>query len=164
MAAQNVIIAAVARGGRATPPVRTFALATPDAAPLFMSQVAVNGLTQRTPGCGPSDCHYTLGTATFERDLNTALDAVRGRAQTCEFVLQVDPTRADPNLINVYYTPMSGGAGRFIPRDTTRMNGWDYAPGGRSIIFYGPVCEEVLTGASGSSVQIIYGCPTIIPG
>jgi hypothetical protein len=164
MASQGVIVGAVARGGRSMPPVRTFALGTPDAAPAFMSQVAVNGLTQRTAGCGPNDCHYTLGTATFERDLNMALDSVRGRAQTCEFMLQVDPMRADPNLINVYYTPMSGGMGRFIPRDTSRRNGWDYAPGGRSIIFYGPICEEVLMGSSGSSVQIIYGCPTIIPG
>ncbi|MBL8683326.1 MAG: VWA domain-containing protein [Myxococcales bacterium] len=164
MAAQNVIVGAVARGGRTMPPVRTFALGTPDAVPSFMSQIAVNGVTQRTPGCGPNDCHYTLGTATFERDLNMALDAVRGRAQTCEFMLQVDPMRADPNLINVYYTPTSGGMGRFIPRDTSHMNGWDYTAGGRSIVFYGMICDEVLMGSSGSSVQIIYGCPTIIPG
>lgn len=163
-ASQGVILAAVARGARNMPTVRTFALGTPDAVPSFMSSVALNGQTSRAPGCEPSDCHYTLGTATFERDLNMALDSVRDRAATCEYILQVDPMTADPNLINVYYTPMSGGAGRYIPRDTTHTNGWDYAPGGRSIVFYGMLCDEVRAGAAGASVQIIYGCPTIIPG
>ncbi len=163
-AAQGQILGAVARGARSTPPIRTFALGTPDAAPTFLSSVAVNGRTERGPGCEPRDCHYTLGTASFMRDLNAALDSVRDRAATCEFELTVDPMRADPTLINVYYTPMSGGAGRFIPRDATRMNGWDYTPGGRSITFYGPLCDEVRMGRAGASVQIVYGCPTITPG
>jgi hypothetical protein len=164
LASQSTILASVARGARSMPQIRTFALGTPDAAPSFMSSVALNGGTARMAGCEPTSCHYTLGTADFERDLNMALDSVRDRAATCEFILQVDPMTADPNLINVYYTPMSGGAGRYIPRDTTHMNGWDYAPGGRSIIFYGMLCDEVRAGNAGSSVQIVYGCPTIIPG
>jgi hypothetical protein len=163
-AAQGQILGAVARGARSSPPVRTFAIATPDAAPMFMSSVAVNGLTQRAGGCEPTSCHYTIGTMNFMSELNMALDAVRGRAATCEFELMVDPMRADPSLINVYYTPMSGGAGRFIPRDVSHMNGWDYTPGGRSIVFYGPLCDEIRSGSSGASVQIVYGCPTIIPG
>jgi hypothetical protein len=163
-AAQGVILASVVRGARSMPVVRTFALGTPDAIPSFMSAVAINGQTARAPGCEPNDCHYNLGSATFERDLNMALDSVRDRAATCEFILQVDPMTADPNLINVYYTPMAGSAGRLIPRDTSHTNGWDYAPGGRSIVFYGMICDEVRAGSSGASVQIIYGCPTIIPG
>lgn len=164
IAAQGVILAGVARGARNMPQVRTFALGTPDAVPSFMSSVAVNGQTPRMAGCEPNNCHYTLGTATFLTDLNMALDSVRDRAATCEYVLQVDPMTADPNLINVYYTPMTGAAGRYIPRDTTHTNGWDYAPGGRSIVFYGMLCDEVRGGSTGASVQIIYGCPTIIPG
>jgi hypothetical protein len=155
-AAQGQILGAVARGARSSPSIRTFALGTPDAVPTFLSSVATNGLTQRGPGCEPNSCHYTLGSASFVMDLNAALDSVRDRAATCEFELTVDPMRADPTLINVYYTPMSGGAGRYIPRDTTHTNG--------SITFYGPLCEEVRTGATGSSVQIVYGCPTITPG
>lgn len=166
MAAKGAILGLVRRGANSMPPVHTYALGTPDADPTFLSTVAVNGSTQREPGCEPSNCHYSLGSATFIADLNRALDSVRDRAATCEFMLNVDPNMADPGLINVYFTPAGGGEGRFIPRDPMHMNGWDYINMGRSIQFYGPLCDEIRmpgAGASGS-VRIIYGCPTIMPG
>ncbi|MDP3276616.1 MAG: vWA domain-containing protein [Deltaproteobacteria bacterium] len=162
--AKAAIQGSVVRGARNMPTIRTFALGTPDADPAFLSSVAINGGSARMAGCEPNDCHYTLGTATFEADLNRALDSVRDRAGTCEFELMVDRTMADPGLINVYYTPM-GGTGRLVPRDTSHTNGWDFAPGGMSIVFYGMLCDEIRSGRnSGSNVRIIYGCPTIIPG
>jgi hypothetical protein len=166
MLAKGQILGMVRRGANSMPAVRTYALGTPDGDPNFLSTVAVNGNTQRAAGCEPSDCHYSLGNASFLTDLNRALDAVRDRAATCEFMLEVDPNMADPGLINVYVTPAGGGEGRFVPRDPMHRDGWDYTNMGRSIEFFGPLCDSIrMGGAMGAgTVRIIYGCPTIMPG
>ncbi len=159
------VLRSVQAGVSAMPVVRAFTIGTPDASDAFLSSLATAAGTQRTPGCGMTNCHYSIADANFERDLDAALDAIRGRTATCEYALQtIDPTMADPNLVNVRYTPASGGE-RVVPRDRTRTNGWDYSDGMRSIIFYGAVCEEIRAADAGAArVQILYGCPTIIPG
>lgn len=154
------VLATASRGASSTPPIRTYAIGTTDADERFLSQVAVNGGTPRAAGCESSNsCHYSLGSSTFEMDLNRALDDIRGRAATCEFRIMIDPTMADPGLVNVRFTP-SGGTERIVPRDTSHTDGWDYSPDMRSIILYGPVCDQVRAD-SGGRVVILYGCPTI---
>jgi hypothetical protein len=163
--AKVVIQAAAARGARDTPPIRTFVVGTPEASDAFLSNVALNGGTRRAPGCETSNaCHYSLGSATFETDLNRALDEIRGRAATCEFRLMIDTSRVDRNLVNVNYTPSPGAMSRLIPRDTSHANGWDYSSDGRNILLYGPICDEVRANTSGGQVQILFGCPTVTPG
>ena len=76
----------------------------------------------------------------------------------------VDTTRADPGLINVTYTPAPGAATRTIPRDVTRTDGWDYSPDMRSVILHGASCNAVRSNTSAGRVQILYGCPTQVPG
>ncbi len=159
------VLRAVQAGVAGAPVVRTFSIGTPDASNAFLSSLATAAGTQRTPGCGATDCHYSIGDANFERDLDAALDAIRGRTATCEYALDaIDPSVANPSLINVRVTSPSGEV-RVVPRDSTRTNGWDYSGGMRSIIFYGPVCEELRAAEAGAArVQVLYGCPTIIPG
>ncbi len=163
--AKTAVLNAARTGAALNPAVQTFTIGTPDASDMFLSSIASNGGTSRSAMCSPSSCHYSIADANFEMQLNQALDAIRGRTATCEYALNmIDPTMADPNLVNVRYRdPM--GVERLIPRDRTHMNGWDYSPGMRSIIFYGPVCAEIRADAAGSArVQILYGCPTIMPG
>lgn len=165
MQAQVRIQAAVAHGAMLTPPVRTFVVGTPEASDGFLSNLAINGGTRRAAGCEASrSCHYSLGHATFEMDLNHALDDIRGRAAPCEFRLMIDPARVDRNLVNVNYIPYEGATPRLIPRDSSHTNGWDYSPDGRNILLYGPACDEVRMNPSGGRVQILFGCPTVTPG
>jgi hypothetical protein len=159
------IQAAAARGARAMPPVRTFVVGTPDASEAFLSNVALNGDTRAMPGCEASrSCHYSLNNSSFEADLNRALDEIRGRASMCEFRLMIDTTLVDRDLVNVNYTPSPGAMSRVIPRDASHMNGWDYSADGRNILLYGPACDEVQGNRTGGQVQILFGCPTVIPG
>jgi uncharacterized protein YegL len=165
MYAKTRVVATVASAARHDPPVKTFAVGTSDATATFLSSIAVNGATPRMMGCETSNsCFYALGASTFESDLNAALDAIRGRALTCEFRIMVDTTMADPNLINVNYTPMDGSNPQLIPRDTSHMDGWDYSSDMRSVILYGPTCDHVQMNTSGGHVDILFGCPTITPG
>ncbi len=161
--AQGLVTTAARNGATRTPPVRTFTLGTPDALETFLSDVATAGGTPRAASCGPASCHYSLANASFEADLDRALDAVRGRTATCEYEISVDPARADPNLINVRFTP-AGGVERIVPRDRAHANGWDYGAGMRTVVFYGAVCDEIRADAAGTArVQILYGCLTVAP-
>ncbi|MDP3275461.1 MAG: VWA domain-containing protein [Deltaproteobacteria bacterium] len=159
------VLSSVRAGVSGMPVVRTFSIGTPDASNAFLSSIATAAGTERAPGCTSTTCHYSIADANFERDLDMALDAIRGRTSTCEYALDtIDPSTADPNLVNVRYTSPTGVV-RVVPRDRTRSNGWDYSPSMRSILFYGPVCEEIRASEAGAArVQVLYGCPTIIPG
>ncbi len=163
-AAMTRIQVAVAGAARMSPPIRTFVIGTPEANASFLTNLAINGNTRRMPGCESGNtCHYSLGSASFERDLNAALDEIRGRAATCEFRIMIDLARVDANLVNVRFTP-AGGTSRIIPRDTRHLDGWDYSADMRSVILYGPSCDQIRTDMANGQVQIIFGCPTVVPG
>jgi hypothetical protein len=153
----------VARGARGTPPIRYFIAGTPDATDAFLSDLAFTGNTPRTPDCQrTTSCHYRLSTGTFEADLTRALDEIRGRASSCEFEVDADPSRVDPTRVNVNVTS-GAGAATVIPRDVDHNDGWDYSPGMRSVVLHGPACDRVLSD-DGASVRIVFGCPTLTPG
>jgi hypothetical protein len=160
MNAQIRIQATASRGFMLTPPIRTYVVATPEANASFLSTVAINGGTRRAPGCETSNsCHYSLGSSSFETDLNHALDEIRGRAATCEFRITADTTGADPNFVNVLFTPSEGADPQLVHRDTTRMNGWDWSDDMMTVQLYGDACDQVLTNTTGGQVQVLFGCP-----
>jgi hypothetical protein len=160
--ASNEVRVSVARGARGTPPIRYFVAGTPDASDTFLSDLAFTGNTPRTPDCQrTTSCHYSLQTGSFEADLTRALDDIRGRAVSCEFAVDADPSRVDPSRVNVNVT--AGGAATIVPRDVDHNNGWDYSPGMRSVVLHGPACTRVLADDN-AQVRIVFGCPTVTPG
>lgn len=162
--ARGAVRVAVARAAMATPPVRTYVTGTPEASDTFLSDLAFTGGTGRSPGCNTShDCHYTLRSGSFEDDLNRALEDIRGRASTCEFEVDADPSRVDPNRVNVSFTGTGATEPQVIVRDVSHSNGWDYSDGMRSIVLYGPACDRLQSDSNGR-VQILFGCPTATPG
>lgn len=160
---QTAVQVSVARGARGTPPVQTYVAGTQDASDTFLSDLAVTGNTGRAPSCrADMTCHYRLGTDSFEDDLGRALDDIRGRALTCEFAVDTDPTRVDPTRVNVNLSG-TGVSQQVVPRDVDHRDGWDYSDGMRNVVLYGPACERVRTDPA-ARVQILFGCPTVTPG
>jgi hypothetical protein len=148
---------------RETPPIRVFVAGTPEASDTFLSDLAVIGQTPRTADCrGSMSCHYSLRAGSFEADLTRALDEIRGRAISCEFEVNADPSRVDPTRVNVNYQGAADAMSRLIVRDVDHRDGWDYANGMRTIVLYGPACDRVRTD-SGARVRIVFGCPTATP-
>jgi hypothetical protein len=162
--AQDMVSVAVAMGARLVPPVRWYIAGTPEASDQFLSSLAVTGGTARTPTCRTSsNCHYSLRSASFERDLDLALEEIRGRALTCEFEVNADSGRVDPTRVNVNFTGTGQPTPRVIPRDVDHRDGWDYANGMRTLVLHGPACDRVRTDPM-ARVQILFGCPTVTPG
>ncbi len=163
-AGQNAVRVQVALGQRETPPVRTFVCGTPEASDTFLSDLAVTGASQRTPTCRASQsCHYSLRGASFESDLTMAFNEIQGRALSCEFELDVDPSRIDPTRVNVNYQGTGDSSSRLVPRDVSHADGWDWSAGMRSVVLYGAACDRVRTDPM-ARVRILFGCPTVTPG
>lgn len=161
---QNQVRVAVARTAMSTPPIKVYIAGTPEASDTFLSDLAVIGNTPRTPDCRNSQsCHYRLQTASFEADLTMALQDIESRALTCEFQVDADPARVDPDRVNVNIQGTGMTSPRVIPRDVDHMEGWDYTEGRRSIVVYGAACDQIRTDAQ-VRVQILFGCPTLTPG
>lgn len=161
---QNQVRVAVARAAMATPPIRLYVAGTPEASDTFLSDLAVIGNTQRTPDCRASmSCHYRLQTASFEADLTMALQDIQSRSLTCEFQVDADPSRVDPDRVNVNVQGAGMSSPRLLPRDVDHRDGWDYTEGRRSIMVYGSACDQIRNDAQ-VRVQILFGCPTLTPG
>lgn len=162
--ARDAVSVAVAMGARLSPPVRWYIAGTPEASDAFLSSLAVTGGTPRTPTCRESSsCHYSLRSASFERDLDMALEEIRGRALTCEFEVNADSGRVDPTRVNVNFTGTGQPTPRLIPRDVDHRDGWDYANGMRTVVLHGAACDRVRMDPM-ARVQILFGCPTVTPG
>ncbi len=160
---QTAVQVQVAMARALTPSVRTFVAGTPEASDAFLSDLAFQGGSARTTTCrNTNTCHYSLREGSFEADIAAALEDIRGRTLTCEFAVNADPSRVDPQRVNVTVRA-SMSAERTLPRDVDHRDGWDYSDGMRSIILYGPACDTVRTDPQ-VRVQILFGCPTITPG
>jgi hypothetical protein len=142
-------------------PVKTFVIGAPgsEKGSAFLSQVAINGKTQRSPTCSPSkgDCHYQIGSASFSTDLAKALEEITGKIATCIFEVP-SGTDVDPAKVNVTVDGMS------LYRDDTHGDGWDYTDASKTKIeLHGPACDKVKAGASaGVAVKILLGCKTLV--
>ncbi len=161
---KNAVRVAVALAQRETPPIRVFVAGTPDASETFLSDLAVTGGSARTADCrATQSCHYSLRGASFESDLNRAFEEIRGRALSCEFSIDADPSTIDTTRVNVNFTGTGDTTPRLVPRDVSHADGWDYSPGMRSVVLYGTVCDRVRTDPM-AQVRIVFGCPTVTPG
>ncbi len=155
--ASDAVRVSVARGARGTPPIGYFIAGTPEASDVFLSDLAYTGNQPRAPGCQATNtCHYRLETSTFEADLTRALDDIRARATSCDFAIDVDPSRVDFSRVSVGVTSATG-APLTVARDPGHTDGWDYSAGMRSVVFYGPACERVRNDAA-AQVRIVFGC------
>ena len=163
-AGQNGVRVAVALGQREMTPVRTFVAGTPEASDTFLSDVAVTGGSARSATCRASQsCHYSLRGSSFESDLTMAFNEIQGRALSCEFDINVDPSTIDPTRVNVNYQGTGDATSRLVPRDVDHRDGWDYSAGMRSVVLYGATCDRVRTDPM-ARVRILFGCPTLTPG
>jgi len=159
---QTMVQVQVAMARALVPTVRTFVAGTPSASDEFLSDLAFQGGSARTPDCrNTRTCHYSLRDNSFEADIAMALEDIRGRTLTCEFAVDTDPSRVDPQRVNVSVRS-SMNAERTVPRDVDHRDGWDYSDGMRSIILYGPACDTIRTDPQ-VRVQILFGCPTVTP-
>ncbi len=155
--ASDAVRVSVARGARGTPPIGYFIAGTPEASEVFLSDLAFTGNQPRAPGCQATNtCHYRLETTTFEADLTRALDDIRARATSCDFAIDVDPSRVDFARVSVGVTSATG-APVTVARDPGHTDGWDYSAGMRSVVFYGPACERVRNDVA-AQVRIVFGC------
>ncbi len=147
---------------KATPAIKTFVIGAPgsEKAGSFLSTLAINGGTRRTPTCTPAagDCHYQIGSGSFEADLTKALADITGKLATCIFEVPTG-TDVDPTKVNVVLA--SAGAGSDVLRDETHADGWDYTDGSKTKIeLFGPKCDSVKADPAGVSVKILLGCKT----
>ena len=91
-----------------------------------------------------------------QADLAAALTMLVGMANTCVFQIGPPPT-ADGTTSTSYIDVF--GDGTKIPRDTSRMNGWDYVDGSNqnSIQIYGATCDQVTAGTI-TNVIVTFRC------
>lgn len=146
------------------PAVKTFVIGSPGSEPAakFLSQVAVNGQTQKSPACSAAagDCHYQIGSANFQTELEAALDAITGQVSDCVFAIPTGTEEVDPNKVNVQLETESGTT--LVYKDTSHQDGWDYTDATQTKIrIYGPACEAYKA-EQGAKVTIVLGCETIV--
>jgi hypothetical protein len=142
----------------AMPPVKTFVIGAPgsETAAPHLSKIAVNGKTRRTPTCDPNkgECHYQIGSGSFESDLGKALEEITGKIATCIFEVPTG-TDVDPNRVNVTVDSTDAY------RDESHADGWDYTDGTKTRIeVFGPLCEQIKKNSSTVVVKILLGCKT----
>jgi hypothetical protein len=146
-----------------TPKVKTFVIGSPGSEPAgtFLSQLAINGETKKSAACsaGAKDCHYQIGKANFQQELEMALAEIAGKLSECVFELPTGED-VDPEYVNVNLE--SGGATTQLYKDTAHQDGWDYTDGTQSKVeLFGPACEK-FKAEQDAKVSIILGCKTIV--
>lgn len=142
--------------------IKTFVIGAPgsEAGADFLSQVALNGGTAKA-NCNPAsgDCHYQIGQASFQTDLEAVLNEIAGKISDCVFEIPAGNEMVDPNFVNVVVETPAGSEQLY--KDTSHMDGWDYGNAAQTqIVLYGPACEAFKSG-EGNSVSIVLGCQTI---
>jgi hypothetical protein len=141
--------------------IATFVIGAPgsEGAATFLSQLAVNGNTPKDPNCSPGagNCHYQIGSANFQQELEQVLGDIAGVISDCIFELP-QGEEVDPNFVNVTIDTANGPVD--IYKDPTHQDGWDYTDDTQTKIqLYGPACE-LYKESQGNEITIILGCPT----
>ncbi|WP_231511028.1 vWA domain-containing protein [Chondromyces apiculatus] len=147
-----------------SPPVKTFVIGAPgsEGASDLLSQIAINGQTQRSPTCSAAagDCHYQIGTSGFQQELEAVLNEIAGKVSDCVFEIPQGTAEVDPTLVNVVLETASGTTETY--RDTSHQSGWDYTDASQTKIqLHGETCEAYQA-EEGAKVNIILGCKTVI--
>ncbi len=138
---------------------------------VFLGKLAVAGGAPAagcTPGwnetspAGQTPCHFQITpgqktAAQIQSEMLAAIEAIRGAAQSCEFVLESkDPI--DPSKVNVVYTDANG---KDMPVYQNANDGWTYDDPSHptSVIFHGDICKQLQSESDGQ-VKIELGCAT----
>lgn len=156
------IVAEASAGASGSPVVKTFVIGSPgsEGASTFLSEVAVAGLTGPA-GCQASSgqCHFQIGTANFQADLQAALDVIAGQISECIFALP-EGEEVDPNKVNVLVETATGD--EEVYQDPSHQDGWDYTDGSKTKIqLFGPACEA-FQNTEGNKIEIVLGCETVV--
>lgn len=143
------------------PKLKTFVIGSPgsEGAADFLSQVAINGETPKSPGCSAAagDCHYQIGKANFQQELEMALADISGKLSECVFEIP-DGENADPDYVNVEL--QTEGMKTPLYKDVAHADGWDYTDDTHTKVeLFGPACEQ-FKAEKGAQVSIILGCKT----
>ncbi len=151
------------KAAQGTPKIKTFVIGSPgsESAGGFLSQLAINGETQKSPNCsaGAKDCHYQIGKANFQTELEKALADIAGKLSECVFELPQGED-VDPNYVNVNLE--SGGMVTQLFKDPAHADGWDYTDSSQTKVeLFGPSCEK-FKNEQAAKVSIILGCETIV--
>ena len=146
-----------------TPKIRTFVIGSPgsESAGSFLSQVAINGDAKKSPNCsaGAKDCHYQIGKANFQQELEMALTDIAGKLSECVFELPTGED-VDPEYVNVNLE--SNGMTTQLYKDADHQDGWDYTDGTQTKVeLFGPACEKFKT-EQAAKVSIVLGCKTVV--
>lgn len=127
--------------------IDTFVVGMPgsEAYAAVLNRLAVAGHTARSG----NTAYYAVSDT---QALNAALREIGARvAISCDLPLAETPE--NPNLVNVYFD------GRVVESD--EANGWHYS-GAQSIQFQGEACA-LLGSGDVLNVQVLSGCPTVVP-
>ncbi|MEZ4315193.1 MAG: hypothetical protein R3F14_44830 [Polyangiaceae bacterium] len=146
-----------------TPKIKTFVIGSPgsEGADDFLSQLAINGETPKSPNCsaGAGDCHYQIGKANFQQELEAALGEITGKLSECVFEIP-DGEDADPDYVNVELDV--NGMKTQLAKDAAHADGWDYTDDSHTKVeLFGPACEA-FKAEKGAQVSIILGCKTVV--
>jgi Mg-chelatase subunit ChlD len=108
---------------------------------------------EATGGSNPLANKFYL--ASTQDQLVTALQTITGQVASCTFDLTAVPP--DPSNIAVHVGSTKA------PRDTSKMNGWDYTGTDlKQIQIYGTWCDQIKA-SNASTVNFVFGCPGQAP-
>lgn len=85
-------------------------------------------------------------------ELDQAFATIADQVVACSYL--VDPAPADLTQTYVWFEQSEA-----VPRDPTRVAGWDYDPATQLLTLYGSYCDRLKTHAV-TKVDVIFGCPT----
>jgi uncharacterized protein YegL len=150
------VAAEAAKGYANTPSVETFVIGIGSGAG-NLDQIAQSG------GSGTA---IIVDTAGGSQQFIDAMNKIRGQALGCEYLIP-SGANADPQKVNVYYTPPSG-SGSYLGYQTSAAAcgndpGWYYDnPSDPKAIELCPASCTTVKNQTGGKVQIKVGCKTII--
>lgn len=155
------IVAEAAAAATGAPAVRTYVIGSPGVSSQgmqFLSDVAIAGQTA-PDGCSAGvDCHFQIGTADFQAQLQEVLETIAGAISDCVFALP-EGEDVDPDKVNVVIDGPDGPVE--VYRDETHTDGWDYTDDTQTKIqLFGPACE-LYKSLTGDRITIVLGCETV---
>lgn len=149
-------IAKLAATGLKQLKVLTFVIGLPGIPQNIADQIAIGGGT---------DAAIVVGNVNVQQEFQNALAKARGKALPCEYQMpdQVAGGEFDISLVNVQFTPSSGGNATTIPQnaDCTGGSGWFYDnPLMPTKIQLCPSTCTSVRADLGASVDVLLGCKT----
>ena len=93
--------------------------------------------------------------ASDQASLDLALATIAKKTLSCSYTLDtVPPNQSD---IYVFFDNVTS-----VPRDATKMNGWDYDASKNQVVFYGKACDDLKNGVI-MDLDIVLGCDQPTP-